>query len=330
MKPNKKESINRIIALWALSEAGLGGALHAFRVPFSGLLVSGLSVLFVSLIALLSDGRYRHILKATILVLIIKMVVSPYSPAAAYLAVLFQGVFGWFIFSVAGYHRLSITVLAVVAMVESALQKVITLTIFYGLSLWDSIDKFTQFITRELGFLGKYDGSKYFIGLYLLLYMLGGLFFSAIVISVRRNMYIEQPELMVNFEKYNYEHRDVKRRKRKIGRRTRLAIILLFIVGIIIFIDPTAGWQRAVYVFFRSVFAVLVWYLLVAPLMKKLFESYLRKQKKKFAADVQNTMDFFPTFQEIVWFAWDTERPMKGMKHFRRFLNTIVYLVLNK
>ena len=41
----------RITALWGFSEATLGGILHAFKIPFTGLFVGSAAVIFISLIA---------------------------------------------------------------------------------------------------------------------------------------------------------------------------------------------------------------------------------------------------------------------------------------
>jgi hypothetical protein len=48
---NNKSIIDKLTALWALNESGLGGFLHVFNSPFSGLIVGGVSILLISLIA---------------------------------------------------------------------------------------------------------------------------------------------------------------------------------------------------------------------------------------------------------------------------------------
>ncbi len=49
-KPNISH-IHKLTALWALNESGLGGFLHVFNTPFTGLIVGGISILLISLIA---------------------------------------------------------------------------------------------------------------------------------------------------------------------------------------------------------------------------------------------------------------------------------------
>ena len=87
-------AVNRLTALWALNESGLGGVLHAAKFPFTGIFVGGFAVILISLIARYSNYSFKAILKATAMVLMIKAAVSPHSPFPAYLAVSFQGLLG--------------------------------------------------------------------------------------------------------------------------------------------------------------------------------------------------------------------------------------------
>ncbi|MCK5088079.1 MAG: hypothetical protein KAQ90_11190, partial [Melioribacteraceae bacterium] len=68
--------VNRLTALWAFSEAALGGILHALKIPLTGLFVGGAAVIFISLIAYYSEKKHA-ILRATLLVVIVKFVVAP-------------------------------------------------------------------------------------------------------------------------------------------------------------------------------------------------------------------------------------------------------------
>jgi ABC-type thiamin/hydroxymethylpyrimidine transport system permease subunit len=81
----------RLIALWVMVEAVLGGMIHGLKLPVSGLIVGSCAVLCICLIAYYVPAR-GAILKATVVVAIFKMMLSPQSPPAAYLAVFFQGV----------------------------------------------------------------------------------------------------------------------------------------------------------------------------------------------------------------------------------------------
>ncbi|RYY58950.1 MAG: hypothetical protein EOO12_16710, partial [Chitinophagaceae bacterium] len=169
----RRLALQRITALWAFCESGLGGVLHALRLPFTGLVVGSFSVLCITLIAWLSAGRYRQVLHSLLLALIVKAAVSPHSPPTAYLAVAFQGLAGYGIYKMMGVRQLSIYLVAVLALLESALQKLLTLTIFFGKSFWKATDELLAYIGKELS-VALPLGSVLLVSVYVGIYLLGG------------------------------------------------------------------------------------------------------------------------------------------------------------
>src|SRR5690606_29531378 len=87
-------AIQRLTALWALNECGLGGLLHALNSPMTGLLVGSIAMVCIALICSLADDKWRTVMSSLLIVLIIKALVSPHSSPTAYVAVAFQGVTG--------------------------------------------------------------------------------------------------------------------------------------------------------------------------------------------------------------------------------------------
>ena len=65
---NNKLIIDRLTALWALNESGLGGFLHVFNAPLTGLIVGGIAILLISLIAYYAENKWQAVLKALIIV----------------------------------------------------------------------------------------------------------------------------------------------------------------------------------------------------------------------------------------------------------------------
>ena len=80
---NDKTIIKRLTTLWAFSEAALGGLLHGLKVPMRGIFVGGSASVLISLISFFSN-RKGTVLKSTLLVIIVKGIVSPHSPLTAY------------------------------------------------------------------------------------------------------------------------------------------------------------------------------------------------------------------------------------------------------
>src|SRR4030065_271608 len=141
--------LQRTIALWAFSESACGGSLHALTISLRGLFISSAAVLFISLIALFSKSS-KEILKATLIVILIKALVSPHSPLTAYLAVSLQGVLGFLFFSTKKFYRLSALLLGLLVLLFSGIQKIVVLTILFGNMLWESFDFFIEQVSAEI------------------------------------------------------------------------------------------------------------------------------------------------------------------------------------
>ena len=144
-------AIQRLTALWAFSESGLGGILHAWQMPFTGLIVGGFAVIIISIIAHYSRSHYKEILKSAVIVLVVKIVVSPHTPFPAYVAVSFQAIIGYLLFRFAGLNLFSILVFSIMAMFESALQQLLIFILFFGKSLWSAGNDLVESLFHQLG-----------------------------------------------------------------------------------------------------------------------------------------------------------------------------------
>ena len=173
---NKSQAINRLTALWALNESGLGGLLHAAKFPFTGIFVGGFAVILISLIAFYSDFSFKSILKATWLVIIMKAAVSPHSPFPAYLAVAFQGVFGAVLFALVRNFRIATIVFGAIALFESAIQKILLTVLFFGSSFWKSLDEFVQSTLSTFNLPHDFSASETVAFSYVLIYIIIGIF----------------------------------------------------------------------------------------------------------------------------------------------------------
>ena len=107
-KEQKQNALQRLTALWAFTESGLGGIMHALQIPFTGLLVGGMAVIMICLIAEFSEHTYKEVLKSVIIVLIVKAMAAPLTPVTAYIAVSFQAILGFVLFSLLRVNYISI------------------------------------------------------------------------------------------------------------------------------------------------------------------------------------------------------------------------------
>jgi hypothetical protein len=149
--------------------------MHALHIPFTSLLVGGMAVIIICLIAEFSEHNYKAILKSAAIVLVVKAMSGPFTPVTAYIAVSFQALLGYALFSLLGVNFISIILLSTIAMLESAIQKLIVLTLFFGQSLWKAMNNILAFAGSQLGHIISNE-TYWVMAFCLFIYLLGGIF----------------------------------------------------------------------------------------------------------------------------------------------------------
>ena len=320
MKSNKS-IIDKLTALWALNESGLGGFLHVFNTPFTGLIVGGISILLISLIAFYAENKWQAILKALLIVLIIKMAVSTYSPFGAYVAVSFQALFGALLLSNFSWKGATLMILGMVTFLESAIQKIFILTIVYGTELWEAINIYGAWVQNKLNFISETSTTSVLVTIYLLVYgicgLLAGLFIKSMINIIANktesDFYIEPDNL------------DSDATPSKVSFKAKVIWVWLITVAVIVlafafFGGDLFGWKKGVYIMLRSFLILMLWYLVIGPFLLKLVQKYLRKKESQYQEDITNAMDLFPYFRQIISFTWKETKHLKGYTRFKHFM----------
>ncbi|MEY5043774.1 MAG: hypothetical protein RJA19_1001 [Bacteroidota bacterium] len=169
-----------IAAAWAFSESAVGGLMHGLKLPLTGLTVGGFAVACLAAMAAVVRGgrtaderkRWSVLLQATLLVMAVKGLASPHTPATAYVAVGFQGLAAWVSYRLIPWHRLATVVFAVMALTESAVQKALIMTWVYGEDVWTAVDALSASAARQLP--GDSTGSVWLLSSYIGLYVIWG------------------------------------------------------------------------------------------------------------------------------------------------------------
>jgi hypothetical protein len=171
-----------LVAFWAFVESFLGGILHALQIPLRGIVLAGAATACLTTIAAVTRGYLdkkkirtfsADLLNATLAVMAVKLILSPQSPLTAYVAMLFQGTVAYLLFGCIPSFRLAAIVFSVLALVETALQKVLVLYLFFGADFWSTVADWVNELYAQFGFLPL--GLKGIVIAYLLLYFLAGL-----------------------------------------------------------------------------------------------------------------------------------------------------------
>lgn len=318
---NNKSIIDKLTALWALNESGLGGFLHVFNSPFTGLIVGGIAILLISLIAFYAENKWQAILKALIIVLIIKMAVSPYSPFTAYISVSFQAVFGAFLFSNFSWKGLTLIVLGMVTFLQSALQKLLKLTIVYGIEFWEAIDIYGSWIQNKMNYIIESSTTSVIVVIYLLVYGIGGLFAGLFIKSMIR--IISKKEEVSFYLKSQVFTSGEKKQKSIIKAKmiwVWLITIAIVVLAFTFFGGALFGWKKAIYLILRSFLVLMLWYLVLGPFILKIIRKYLEKKESKYEEDISNAMDLFPYFRQIISYTWKETKHLKGYTRFKYFM----------
>ncbi|MCU0437624.1 MAG: hypothetical protein MUC49_06885 [Raineya sp.] len=168
----------RIVALWAFVECSLGGLAHALKLPFTGIYVGGGSIFCIVLLARFAG--VQHILPALATVLSLKFALNPHSPIGAYLAVAFQGIAGYLLFRFSPFHGFNTIFLGFIGLLESALQKILVLTLLYGKAFYQVLDKIITETAKIFAFF-NYPNSFHLFGFYVLLYACMGILIGILI-----------------------------------------------------------------------------------------------------------------------------------------------------
>ncbi|WP_431158116.1 hypothetical protein [Winogradskyella poriferorum] len=285
----------KLTAIWAVSESGLGGFLHAIRLPFSGLFLGSLAVIIITYLAYISPKKFDAIIKATLLVVLIKATASPHSPPMAYVAVLFQGLIGACIYAVFGVNRLSAMLFGAVALFESAFQKILTLTLFFGLGLWESFQKFFNELQDKFNSDWISELPWIFLFIYGLVYLLGGIIIGNLSIKLPKKVLDNAKSIKVSELTFDNTRKANSKRKRK--RVYLFLSLLLFSVLVFVF---TGAIDNALSIVLRTFGALVLFLFVINPLFKYFIQKWAKKEKDAQGDTLRGILKFMPSIKRNI------------------------------
>ncbi len=332
-KEQRLNAIQRLTALWAFTESGLGGIMHALQIPFTGLLVGGMAVIMISYIADLSEHNYYQILKSAVIVLIVKAMVSPYTPFPAYIAVSFQALLGYGLFSLLGVNFLSIVILSTVAMLESAIQKLLVLTLIFGESLWKAMDSMLSLLASQFGNIIS-KGSYWVIGIYLAIYAVGGFLIAWLAFRTIKILKTESSTFILDTTAVSIFHESDKNKKSKGKSKYRklwFLIMLMLVISAVLFLfasDYKQGWVAVAKTVIWTLSAILIWFMLIGPFLTKVIQKILQKKESKYNDEVLKVLSFLPVLRQLTALAWQQSKLYRGLKRWYFFFAALIHATL--
>ena len=317
----------RLVALWIFCEAMIGGVIHGLRLPVSGLVVGSSAVVCISLIAWYHPAR-GAILRATIIVAVFKLILSPQASFPAYIAVFFQGALGELLFRGRRHFFISAMILSVLALLESGLQRILVLTIVYGNDLWTVINEFLNRLSGKQGFTNY---SLWIGGSYVAVHALTGIMVGWFAGNLPGKI-----DQMQADEKYSIELTDrsvnfPKRRKRKnvLLKVLWIMILLLFLQTELGIGEPILPSNLAVRVLVRSLLIILGWIIVVAPLLDWILKRWLRKKQTQLQTEVNAIRKAMPEIHAISNASWKKSNKKKGLRRIPFFARLLIVNVVH-
>ena len=321
----------RITALWVICEAFAGGIMHGLKIPFSGMMVSSLAVFCIILMAWHIPSR-TAILKATLIVAIFKLMLSPHSPPTAYIAVFFQGLMGQLLVKKRTI-TLSAMLLGVLALVESAIQRLLVLVILYGSSFWKAVDEFIKKITGDK----VISGYSFILGCtYVAIHALVGLligYYAARFIQQSSDWQKSNPRYLIKGfipDTFPAETRPKKNRLKPV-------FIVLWLILLIIYLQSAFNPAQAILppgklmqIFLRSLLILLTWYMFLGPLVMLLIRNGLSKQESKNKEHIAATLQQLPETKMIFIKSWQLSKDKKGLRRLVLFVRILLVNVLGR
>lgn len=329
---NNNRLFVRLVSLWILSEAFLGGIIHGLKLPASGLLVGGAATICICLIAWHFPNR-GTILKATMAVAIFKMMLSPHSPPAAYLAVFFQGVLGELLLRNRRFFSELCLIFGALTMAESALQRILILTLIYGTEFWEAVDKFVLKLTG--GNLEHPFSLTLALG-YVALHVLAGVFIGRVAWRlILRAVKPQNPAWLIEIPPAlsfptNFE------RASKPGIRLKAGLFAAWLFLIVLYIQatiqPETAWlpsHKAIHIVARSVLILLCWYLIFSPLLTRWLHAWLKKRQKASSLLMSELLAILPEVNFLVQKSWLISDTRKGFQRILLFTKILIVNILH-
>ncbi len=318
----------KITAFWAFTEGILGGILHTLKLPFTSIFIVASAVLWISLLAKFSEKR-SDILQSLIIVLILKMILSPHASIMAHIAVIFQGFLGYFLFTIVKNMRLAISFLAVLSMLESSLQKVLVGIFFYQKPFQAVWEVFMEKLVGDFSFFQNVNNVVLgILATYIGIYVGMGFLVAFLVIKIIKEIEILYKEEKIHFSLEGQEQKvtkntsnDVLENKNENKNTNKIALIatILLIIGTLFFTFYLEDFLEKNYFSKNSSSYILM--LIIGILLRTValffflkeiignfllyyLKNFLEKHKNQYTLQIIQILDYLPKVKENTLQIW--------------------------
>jgi hypothetical protein len=325
----------RITALWAFSEAFLGGLLHSFKMPFAGLVLSLVAAVCMCLMVVCGTAR-GGIIKATLSVIAIKFILSPHTPPMAYLAVLIQGLAGELFFLQRRFIKPAAFALTVFCLLYSALQKLVTTTLIFGKQFWVAMQEFVNGLAKTFG----WQQQQYvwwlvagYIGCYAIAGILGGVWNIKIIQHIKSGQIPPHTQMLLNrLQEHHNQFVAAEPQKNKQGWKKLLLpglLAILLIASYTPMFESSLLKHRVAAIILRGTLIILVWNYFLSPLLMRAISNWVIQYKNKQQTLLQQLLLLMPEIKQIVWLSWQQAPGRLKTKKLANFINNTALMIVH-
>lgn len=331
-----RAGIQRLTALWALTECGLGGVLHAIHSPFTGLLVGGLSITYIVLIGYLAqrhrgaDGSFltpaSKILNALLFVLCCKAVISPHSPLGAYFAVSVQGLIGAVLFTVLRNYKWVAAIAAPVTTTLSATQKIMVLWLLFGNTPFEAFNEFVMDVNHQLNWIPEavaQEGAMWVALVFVGVYFIGGVVVGAFIVQIPPLLKLREKQLQNILQAFEFNEMVVHATKRKGRMRTLLFLLIIGVISLVI-TYAVAGEKAATTQLVRTFAILTLWFVVMRPLLSFFAKRWIQQRAIEHQTQITLISNNLPRFKSFATHAWRNAVNVNGW----RLVNFVLLLLL--
>lgn len=303
---------------WAFTEAGLGGLLHLLHIPLTGFVAGGFAIILISLITKYSTHVFASVMKSLALVLAVKFTLSPYSPFGAYVAVSFQALAGALLFAVFGLRNVTVIVFAVLAMLESALQKPLLAWVIMGNDFFKSATALLQ-KDWNINLQTLQNMLLIALSLYLLVYVLWAFVVAKWTNYLRKNIeQIRLNEVQIETAKAALL---MQKKQRTKGKRTPVFVFAMAVL-LVALIAFTALKVLPVAYLLRTIALLLIFFVLIPFIIKKQQQRFVSKNNTAISAAIQT----IPIIRQRTLIAYEMSKPLNSLQTMKAFVTATIWL----
>lgn len=288
--------------------------------------MGGFAVVVITLIAWFSKGSYTQVLQSTLLVLIVKAAVSPHAPLPAYLAVSFQGFMGAILFKLISNYRFAAALLGLLGMAESALQKIIVLTVLFGRSLWDALDALFKSIAKDFS-LDK-NFSWYVIVFYVLLHAAWGILVGWWAAGLPERIEQDKDKILGKYRSWEVHELPGSPTPRSKRKKWILFVFILLFILLMILWNGQNVFSKVTYLLARTALVVLLLFFVLQPVFKWMVQKWLTGARRKSHVQAMQLMNALPGLRAYVKPAWQMAAVKTGLKRLQQFVLNMLVLAI--